>query len=76
MSRFKLDYDEGWWLLTDDSDTTVTLRMRDDEGFELLDALSRLQERRDHTEDMRQLARGASLAGFLEQPWMARGVED
>jgi hypothetical protein len=75
--NFKLDYDAGVWRLTIEGDAVdVTLGMDDQEGFELLDALAPLVDRRDTYEDMKQMARGATLAGFLEQPWVARGVED
>lgn len=87
MSRFKLDYDEGWWLLTDDSDTWVCLRLRDDEAFELLDALQPVRERREYIADQKRIYKGAVLAGmvrdepqsldrFLERPEFARGIED
>ncbi len=75
--NFKLDYDEGNWLLTfEGHDSTITVWMSDSEAFELYDTLDRVQDRRAYIEDQRQIARGASLAGFLEQPWIARGLED
>lgn len=75
--NFKLDYDEGNWLLTfDGHDSSITVWLRDDEAFALDEALKPVRDRRAYIEDQRQLARGASLAGFLEQPWVARGVED
>jgi hypothetical protein len=75
--NFKLDNDEGNWLLTfEGHDSTITVVMTDNEAFELYDTLDKVQDRRAYIADQMQIARGASLAGFLEQPWIARGVED